>query len=251
MAQPFSFSTLEFAMTDESDTTKFVPPYISFSQLENVLERMRNEGVPARVDRSYLGSWSGSAQAQFLKAARSLELLDEHGRPTDTLKHLVSTPEKRPDVIGSLLRSKYPDALALGQDATQAQLDEVFRSYDGISGSTTRKAISFYLHAARFAGIPLSPFFNVGRSGSGSGGGGTRRATRPRATGSARAEKTPPPVPAVPTLHPAILTLTESLPEFEEAGVKPEFSEADREAWFAYAKATFNLIYALPAEDKA
>jgi hypothetical protein len=61
----------------------------------------------------------------------------------------------------------------------------------------------------------------------------------------------PPPPPMVPTLHPAILTLTESLPEFEEAGVKPEFSEADREAWFAYAKATFNLIYALPAGDKA
>lgn len=236
-------------MTDESNTTTFFPPYISFSQLENVLERMRNESVPARVDRSYLGSWSGSAQAQFLKAARSLELLDEHGRPTDTLKRLVSEPDERPDIVGTLLRAKYPEALALGQDATQSQLDEVFRNYSGISGSTTRKAITFYLHAAKFAGIPLSPFFNVGRSSSG-GGGGTRRAASRRAGASAKIEQTPPPPPMVPTLHPAILTLTESLPEFEEAGVKPEFSTADRKAWFEYAKATFNLIYAYPEGDR-
>ena len=55
-------------------TDEFVPPYISFAQLENVLDRMRNEGVPARIDRSYLSTWSGSAQAQFLKAAASLGL---------------------------------------------------------------------------------------------------------------------------------------------------------------------------------
>ncbi|MBA3746339.1 MAG: DUF5343 domain-containing protein, partial [Solirubrobacterales bacterium] len=145
-------------MSEEVPAT-FVPPYISFSQLENILERMRNEGVPARVDRSYLSSWSGSAQAQFLKAARSLDLLDEHGRPTANLKRLVSEPDARPTIIAELLQVKYPDAIALGKDATQSQLDEVFRSYDGISGTTTRKAITFYLHAAKFAGIPLSPFF--------------------------------------------------------------------------------------------
>jgi Family of unknown function (DUF5343) len=235
-------------MPDQPPTT-FVPPYISFSQLENVFERMRNEGVPARVDRSYLSSWSGSAQAQFLKAARSLELLDEHGRPSETLKRLVSEPEARPTIIGELLHAKYPDAIALGKDATQSQLDEVFRNYDGISGSTTRKAITFYLHAAKFAGIQLSPFFKAGRaSGGGGGSSGTRRAARPRTAASAEGTTTPPP-PIVPTLHPAILTLTESLPEFEEAGVKPEFPSADRKAWFAYAKATFDLIYAYPDGD--
>jgi len=236
----------------EQTAGTFVPPYIAFAQLLNVLDRMKNEGVPARVDRSYLGSWSGAAQGQFLKAARSLELLDEHGRPTETLKTLVGEPDRRPTIIGNLLHAKYPEAVGLGVDATQAQLDEVFRNYDGISGSTTRKAITFYLHAAKFAQIATSPFFKAGRASSGGGRSGTtagRRAARAKPESQNGSGQTPPSPAMVPTLHPAILTLTESLPEFEEAGVKPEFPSADREAWFAYAKATFNLIYSLPEGD--
>lgn len=56
-------------MDTESTNDLFQPPYISFTQLENMLERMRLEGIPARIDRSYLASWSGSAQSQFLRAA--------------------------------------------------------------------------------------------------------------------------------------------------------------------------------------
>jgi hypothetical protein len=231
-------------MSEQSEDT-FVPPYISFAQLENVLERMRNEGTPARIDRSYLASWSGSAQAQFLKATASLGLRDEHGRPTETLKQLIENPDGRPAIIASILQDKYADALALGEDATQQQLEEVFRAYPGISGSTTRKSITFYLHAAKFAGIPVSPFFKSGRATPG-GGGGTRT-SRPRAQRRANPAATDslPSVAANPSpqLHPAILTLVQALPAANGTGDKPSFSEAEREAWFDYARATFNLIY--------
>ncbi len=231
-------------MAEPSEDT-FVPPYISFAQLENVLERMRNEGTPARIDRSYLASWSGSAQAQFLKATASLGLRDEHGRPTETLKQLVEQPDARPALIGLILQEKYADALALGEDATQQQLDEVFRAYPGISGTTTRKAITFYLHAAKFAGIPVSPFFKSGRA---TPGGGAARASKPRAlrrTSPAPAEpvsSSPSAGNTLPQLHPAILTLVQALPTANGTN-KPVFSELDRDAWFEYAKATFNLIY--------
>jgi hypothetical protein len=234
----------------DSTAAAFVPPYISFAQLLNVLDRMNAEGVPARVDRSYLGSWSGAAQGQFLKAARSLDLLDEHGRPTQGLKQLVAEPDNRPATLASILHDKYSDALALGLDATQAQLDEVFRNY-GISGSTTRKATSFYLHATKFAGIQTSPFFKAGRaSGGGSSSSGSRRATRPRTSSAAEPVGTPPspdPLPGQFTgLHPAVVTLVQALPEFSPDSRKPQFSAEERDAWFAYAQATFNLIYALP-----
>ncbi len=240
----------------EPAADSFVPPYISFAQLLNVLDRMKTEGVPARVDRSYLGSWSGAAQGQFLKAARSLVLLDELGRPTDTLKRMVDDPDERPTVVASLLRAKYSDALALGLDATQAQLDEVFRNY-GISGSTTRKAISFYLHATKFAGIQTSPFFKSGRtssSGVRNGSGGVRRAARPRTSSQNGNAETPSPTPPhnpLGSLHPAVATMVQTLPAYDGTPGKPEYSEAEREAWFAYAKATFNLIYALPTGDKS
>lgn len=236
--------------------TAFVPPYISFTQLTNVLDRMKAEGAPSRVDRSYLGSWSGSAQAQFLKASRSLGLIDELGRPTQVLKDLVSEEEKRPAVMRAILEDKYPGPLALGKNATQQQLDESFRQYEGISGSTTRKAITFFLHAAKFAGIELSPFFKAGRLSTG-GGTTPRSSTRRRSrdqTGTnseGEAMRPSPPAPTDPlaSLHPAIVTLVKALPSFGDDGAKPEFPAVDREAWFAYARATFNLIYALPEGD--
>ena len=126
----------DFSTADAQSNT-FVPPYISFAQLANVLERMRNEGVPARIDRSYLASWSGSAQAQFLKATANLELRDEHGRPTDLLKRLVAEPEGRPGIVGQMLNDKYPSVIALGADATQQQLEEEFRKFEGIQILTT------------------------------------------------------------------------------------------------------------------
>jgi len=150
----------------ESSTTNepFIPPYISFSQLENMLERLRQEGMPSRIDRSYLASWSGSAQSQFLKAARALGLLEDSGAPTELLKQLVNAPDDRPALIGRMLQRHYPEVFALEPNATQAQLEEVFRDYVGISGSTTRKAIVFFLHAARFADVKLSPHFRAPRS---------------------------------------------------------------------------------------
>jgi hypothetical protein len=239
--------------TDAKDKTgtEFVPPYISFGQLENVLERMRNEGMPARIDRSYLGSWSGSMQGHFLKAAASLGLRDEHGRPTDMLKKLVTEPDNRPTLIGDILREKYPEAIALGQDATQQQLEDVFRNYDGISGTTTRKAITFYLHATKFAGIPTSPFFKAPRAASSGKSSRNGRSRTRRGASQPEEPAMPPPTPKSPLegLHPAIITLVKELPEFSDSDEKAEFSTAKRKAWFAYAEATFNLIYALPDGD--
>jgi uncharacterized protein DUF5343 len=237
---------------DKSDTG-FVPPYISFTQLENVLDRMRSEGIPARIDRSYLGSWSGSMQGHFLTATSSLGLRDEHGRPTDYLKRLVAEPDNAPEIVGEILKEKYPEAIALGQDATQQQLEDVFRNYDGISGGTTRKAITFFLHATKFAGIPTSPFFKAPRSSPKK----ASRNSRPKGRRSAPAPE-PEPTPAATSapsdplegLHPAIVTLVKELPAFEDGEGKPEFSSVKRKAWFAYAKATFDLIYALPDGDE-
>ncbi len=178
-----------------SDEESFTPPYISFQTLENTLDRMHGEGIPSRVDRSYLSSWSGSAQAQFLRAARSIGLLDADGHPTERLLDLVEKQSVRPELIREMVRQYYGDALALGENATQAQLEEVFRSYPGISGSTVRKAVAFYMHAARAGGIRLSPHFKAVRNGSSTASpSGTKRASRARrrsSTASAAATVAP------------------------------------------------------------
>jgi hypothetical protein len=162
--------------TDEA--AAFSPPYIAYQTLENVLERMRAEGIPSRVDRSYLSSWSGSSQAQFLRAARSLGLLDPAGKPSQRLVSLVKNPDQRPVLVRAMIEENYSDALALGTNATQQQLEEVFRAYPGISGGTVRKAIAFYMHAARAAEIQLSPHFRAVRTSGSTGAAKQASATR-------------------------------------------------------------------------
>ena len=65
------------------------------------------------------------------------------------------------------------------KNATQGQLEEEFRSF-GISGSTLRSAIAFFLHAAAFAEIPVSPHFKIPPVRTGNGKPTTRK-TKPAA----------------------------------------------------------------------
>ncbi len=156
------------------------PPYISFRTVLNLVERMADEGIPPRIDRSYLSKLSGGYQGQVLAALRWLNLIDDEGRVQDSLVGLVQNPNERGERIGSIIRERYPEAVSLGeQNATQGQLDDELRK-TGIGGATLRKATSFYLHAAAFGGIPVSPYFKASAPQAG------RRAPQRR---KARAEK--------------------------------------------------------------
>lgn len=234
-------------MTDPAETTQFQPPYMSWATFENIIDGLRAVGLPDQIDRSVLGSRSGGDQSQFLRAARSFGLIDGEGAPTERLRRYVGDPDERPGILRQILEENYPEVIALGTGATQQQLTDAFRAF-GIEGDTVRKAIAFYLNAARQAEIPLSPHFKTTRPGA--GGRRPRRTTKPK-TPADQGDRTPPPPPPDPfgDLHPAIVTLVQALPEFEDAADKPEFSSTDRDAWFAYARATFNLIYSLPDSD--
>jgi hypothetical protein len=168
---------MELGMT-EDNTQTFKAVYVSFPMIINVAERMRTEGIPARVDRSYLGTASGTTKAQYLAAAKGLGFLDGDLKPTEIYQTFVNEPDQRPAITRTLLDSFYAPALALGTNATQQQLDEVFREEYGISGSTVRKAIAFYLAAAKFAGVDLSPHFTVPRTTAPSTGARRRRTTK-------------------------------------------------------------------------
>jgi hypothetical protein len=166
------------------------PPYISFRTLLNLIERMADEGIPRRIDRSYLGGLSGGYQTQVMAALRGLGLIGDEGAVQDRLIELVGSPTDRQELIGAILRERYPEAVRLGAaNATQGELEDSFRPF-GITGATLRKAVVFYLHAAQFAGIPVSPFF---KAPSTSSEGGTARRRRPRATGAKTAPAAPQP----------------------------------------------------------
>lgn len=139
-----------------------VPPYVSWATVVNKITQMERDGVPARIDGSYLVGMAGGTQNQFKQALRSLGLIDESDRVTPTLVDLVNRPDDRPVLMGNLLRERYASLTDLGANTTHGQLDEVLAAYR-LGPETRRKAASFYLAAAKFAGIPLSPHLRAGR----------------------------------------------------------------------------------------
>jgi hypothetical protein len=227
------------------------PPYFAFKTLTNMLVQMEEHGPPNRVDRTFLRGMSGAGQTQFIAGLRSLGLIDEDGAVQPRLVEMVTKPDDRPAILRQILRERYPEAVELGRtNATTGELVEIFNGY-GAKGDTARKAIAFYLQAAEYAGdIPLSPNFRTPtiRSGVGS----SKRRSRQQGSSENGSERERQPArDDTAGLHPAILTLVQALPPFDDGPFsKPEFPSADREAWFAYAKATFNLIYTLPEGDK-
>jgi hypothetical protein len=118
---------------------------------------MEREGVPGRIDKTYLVGMAGGTQNQLKHAMRSLGLIGEDGKtPTQALIDLAKKPDERPQRLAGILRERFPTLVGLGLDATKGQLDEALGEYQ-LNGATARKAATFFVSAATYAGIPLSP----------------------------------------------------------------------------------------------
>lgn len=136
------------------------PPYISFTNLLHLLDKVDNGNLPPRIDRTFL-TGSNAVNTMTLAALRSLDLIDGEGRPQPMLMALSERPGERKQLLREVIQRCYPKPVELGgQRATQGQLEEAFAEW-GVTGDTRRKAIAFYLKAARFAEIPISPNFRT------------------------------------------------------------------------------------------
>ncbi len=199
---------------DENNNSGFTAPYVSWGSFNNLLDRMGEEGLPMRIDRSYLSNMAGSTQSHLLKALRELDLIDENAEPTETLKALAANTESRPERIASLVQEHYAEAVALGANATQSMLEELFAENYNVKGSTRGKSIAFFLAAAKNGEVPLSQHFKPPKRTSSNGSGPKRR--KPKGG-------TP---PAPETLPPASAT---SLDKAKSAYVELLLKKADSE----------------------
>jgi len=184
-------------MEDEAASGKFMPPYnVVWSTFNNFLDSVDPATLPPRIDRSYLSRMSGTNQTYLLSALRSFELIGPGNEATPPRKELAKNADGRPAMIADLLRRFYPEVVELGQsNGTVAQLEEVFRTKYGLSGNTIRKATAFFMHAAQYAGVPLSVHWAVRKAGSGYRGDTDKRPRRPQPKPAAPArEDARPPV---------------------------------------------------------
>ncbi len=132
-------------------------PYTSFRTVLNVLDKFKG-AVPPRIDRSALGGSEGQ-KTQVLAALKFFGLIKPGGEVTPIFQELVNNEKDRGRVIKGLLETHYGEAVRLGTiNGTTNQLAETFK---GLAGDTLRKAMTFYLHAAKFAGVAVSKNFKV------------------------------------------------------------------------------------------
>jgi hypothetical protein len=141
---------------------KRLPPYISYRTFENFIGRLEQQ-IPARIDRSYWGeTLSGSTGTQLMAALHFLNLVDNNGRPTNQLKLVASARgEHKSAALREITWDAYDFVLQSSldlQNATYAQLEEVFHDNFQLTSEVGRKCIKFFISLASSAGTTLSPF---------------------------------------------------------------------------------------------
>ncbi|MFO7996624.1 MAG: DUF5343 domain-containing protein [Dehalococcoidia bacterium] len=141
---------------------KHLPPYVSYRTFENFVDGLQ-QGVPARIDRSYWGDrLSGSTGTQLMSALRFLALVDANGTPTNQLKLLASSKgSQRAEILKQLATESFGFLMQSPfnlQSSTYAQLQEAFHEAFGLTDDVNRKCVKFFVEFVKAAGIPLSPF---------------------------------------------------------------------------------------------
>lgn len=146
----------------EDKGRKRLPPYISYRTFHNFIDRLQ-QGIPARIDRSYWSDrLSGSTGTQLMSALRFLGLIDGGGMPTSRLRLLASARDaQRTEILNQIANERF-SFLLKGifdfQSSTYAQLEEAFHNEFELTDGVSRKCVKFFVELANAAGIPLSPF---------------------------------------------------------------------------------------------
>ena len=168
----------------------FKPPYMSFQTFWSFVEDLSTHPLPPLIDRSLMGTKSGTDQANLMSTLKAFDLVDQEQRVQPALVALTEADDEgRKPLLAEIIRRQYGAALTVSDsNGTASQLDQCFRESYGVTGAdTVRKSVTFFLHAARMAGVPLSPHFKSTRSGQGAPGQPRKRATQRKSkNGSSR-----------------------------------------------------------------
>jgi len=153
-------------MAEDNEAKRPAAPYIAFSTLKTFIAPLKQHIVPTRIERSLLSNISGTVQGQLMTALRFLRLIDFEDRPTDNLKALVGDFGKETewkDTLKIVLENAYPEMFRLPLESISPQeFNDAFKAAYPCEGGTLRKSVTFFINAAREAGVGISPFLTKG-----------------------------------------------------------------------------------------
>lgn len=137
------------------------PPYATYGSFTNFINKLRETGIPSRIDPSVFGNASGSVSYSIIAALKYLNLIDDDGNPTQKFVALVNaSDDERPPILNEVIQAGYPSLFSGAinlKKATAGQFDDHMRKEYDVKGSTVDKIAAFFIGAAKQAGIELSP----------------------------------------------------------------------------------------------
>jgi hypothetical protein len=142
------------------ESTKRVPPYLPFRTFASSLDTLAH-GVPPKIDRMLWRSQSGVTQGLIMNAYRFLGLVDDDDGANEYLERLVDT-STRGQEMKATIEAHYEGILSKHDltKITLKMLEDEFEKNFAVTGGTKQKAITFFLKAAKFADMPLSPYLS-------------------------------------------------------------------------------------------
>lgn len=143
------------------EPTKRVAPYLPFKTFISSLDALTH-GVPPKVDRMLWRSQSGVTQGLIMNAYRFFGLVEDDDSSNEYLEKMVK-PDQRAETLRFLIETQYEPVLAKHDltKMTLKMLEDEFERNFSVSGGTKQKAITFFLKAAKFADMPLSPYLTA------------------------------------------------------------------------------------------
>jgi hypothetical protein len=141
--------------TDVKDK-KVTPCYVSYLTFVNMLDHLKGLKVmPTRIDNSlWSGKFSGSNGVLLNAGLKFLKLVDGD-KPNEAFESLVfAEADGRKALLKETLGKAYGSELTNLANKTPRMVDEAIRGL-GSTDSTHRKAISFFIQAAKAADITM------------------------------------------------------------------------------------------------
>jgi hypothetical protein len=226
------------------------PIYVSYTTFVTLLDWLRDmKVVPNQLDRTlWAPKFAGSTGVQLMSGLRFLGLLHDEA-PMPRLEQLAMAPnEDRKPILAELVRDRYgADFVAGLARATPRNLQDRMKDL-GATDATVRKAVSFFVNAAKAADIPMpSHIAKVARNRSGGRRGSTPKPSR--SDGQGTKKQLAPPRNSLPnagleaSLSPALVPLLEDL-----AAKGPEWDRREKGKW----KRAFDTIldYSYPVREE-
>lgn len=169
-------------MVEEDSKQEKAPtaPYLPFATFQTSLSALE-QGVPRKIDKGLWRSQAGGTQTQIMNTLRFLGGVDANGVTQRRLDDLIAAQgDERKRIFREMLAASYPAVIELvPQNASLKALEDAITAL-GLTGDTMRKGVTFFIRAAEWSELPISPHWRAATKRGPRRAAGTSSTRRPR-----------------------------------------------------------------------